>query len=64
MTTDVSVGLTIVRVIARPTVVRRKLLKENRLGSKGRYQGTGESSARSLSQITFTEKKIMPMGKE
>ena len=46
------IGLTIVRVIMRPTDVKRKLLKENRLGSKGK----GESSARSLSQTTCMKK--------
>jgi len=40
----------------RPTDVKRKLLKENRLGSKSKYQGKGESSARSLSQTTCMEK--------
>ena len=49
--------LTILRVTSRPTVVKRKLLNENRLGSKGKYQGNGESTARSLSQITFMKKK-------
>ena len=41
----------------RPTEVKRKLLRENRLGSKGKYQGKGESSARSLSQTTCMMKK-------
>jgi hypothetical protein len=50
-------GLTIVRVTIRPTVVKRKLLKENRLGSKGKYHGKGESSARSLSQTTCVKEK-------
>jgi len=51
------IGLTIVWVIMRPTEVKRKLLRENRLGSKGKYQGKGESSARSLSQTTCMMKK-------
>lgn len=54
-------------VMKRPTAVRRKLLREKWLLSKGRYQGTGESAARSFSQITFTheaQKKIIREIKE
>ena len=45
-------------VINRPTAVRRKLLSEKWLLSKGKYQGRGESAARSFSQMTFSHKVI------
>lgn len=37
----------------RPKDVKRKLVIENTLVSKGRYQGTGDSTARSFSHKTF-----------
>lgn len=43
----------------RPTAVRRKLLSEMRLLSKGKYQGRGDSFtsfARSFSHMTFGHK--------
>lgn len=43
----------------RPNKVKRKLLKENRLVSRGSYQGTGESAARSFPNIIFKEKKTV-----
>ena len=41
----------------RPAAVRRKLLREKWLLSKGKYQGRGESTARSFSHITFVQNK-------
>ena len=43
----------------RPTVVKRKLLREEWLVSSGKYQGKGESTARSFSQITFRISSIL-----
>lgn len=47
---------TIVLVMKRPNDVKRKLVNENWLVSRGRYQVTGESAARSFSDKTFKER--------
>ena len=48
--------VTMFLVMNRPTAVRRKLLSEKWFLSRGKYHGTGESSARSFSHITFHTK--------
>ena len=48
--------VTMFLVMNRPTAVRRKLLSEKWFLSRGKYHGTGESSARSFSHITFISK--------
>lgn len=58
--TIISKNGTMFLVKKRPTAVRRKLLSEMRLVSKGKYQGRGDSFtsfARSFSHMTFGHKK-------
>lgn len=50
--------LTMDLVMIRPKAVKRKLVIEKTLVSKGKYQDTGESTARSFSHTIFQKEEF------